>query len=244
VTSEQIVNGEESFEQHLAAAGHTADAEGRCVDCLAAVQSAGSSRVPVEGGSVGGPVEGDVIEAAAAAIEARLRLYGDPAAGSIGWGASTRELAQVAYPVIAAAVRAQERQRITDGTEAAKPHIPPSYDPKRRESLITRSTLNRALRIVKGQSAAPVAAPTEPACDGHVVQLPDPATASGYPACDACPTDPDQDPCKRCSALVLAVEAQRPCPDGGLHYEGICAHYGPGGQNHDFPAAPSGEAHR
>lgn len=69
------------------------------------------------------------------------------------------------------------------------------------------------------------------ACTGHLVVLPDPSTPSGYPDC-ACKADPSKPLCDPCSALVLAVEAQRPCPDGGLHYgdnvwyPAVCVHAG------------------
>jgi hypothetical protein len=80
-------------------------------------------------------------------------------------------------------------------------------------------------------------------CDGHIVELPDESTWNGYPLCPCKDGGPETDLCDKCSALVLLVEAQRPCPDGGMHYEGVCAHYD-GKLNHDFPAAVvGGEQH-
>jgi hypothetical protein len=47
----------------------------------------------------------------------------------------------------------QERQRIINELLARRPDIPPSDDPRRRDRVIERSTLNRAAaRVARGDA--------------------------------------------------------------------------------------------
>jgi len=52
-----------------------------------------------------------------------------------------------------AAERAKTAHGIAAGIEAVRPHIPVSTHPKRRESIIIRSTLNRAARLARSFAA-------------------------------------------------------------------------------------------